>query len=47
MASGQKSAALQIPMYLIYGVVPVSSIIGIIHMLMAIFRHKTYLTERE
>ena len=47
MASGQKSAALRIPMYLIYGVVPVSSIIGIIHMLAGIFRHKTYLNERE
>ena len=47
MASGQRSAALRLPMYMVYGVVPVTSIISIIHMLLQIFRHKTYLYERE
>ena len=47
MASGQRSAALRLPMYMIYGVVPVTSIISIIHMLLQIFLHKTYLYERE
>ena len=47
MASGQRSAALRLPMYMVYGVVPVTSIISIIHMLLQIFLHKTYLYERE
>jgi len=47
MASGQSSAALRVPMYMIYGIIPVSSIIAIIHMLMQIFRHKSYLYERQ
>ena len=45
--SGQTSPALHVPMYMIYGVVPVSSIIGIVHMLLQIFRHKSYLQPRE
>ena len=45
--SGQSSPALHVPMYMIYGIVPVSSIIGIVHMLLQIFRHKSYLQPRE
>ena len=45
--SGQTSPALHVPMYMIYGIVPVSSIIGIVHMLLQIFRHKSYLQPRE
>lgn len=47
IASGQTSPALQVPMFLIYGIVPVSSILGIVHMLIQIFRHKSYLISRE
>ena len=47
MASGQSSAALGLPLYFVYGVVPVSCILSIIHVLMQIFRHKTYLYVRE
>lgn len=47
MSSGQKSAALRVPMWLIYGVVPVSAILSIVQMLLQIFKHKTYTKERE
>ncbi len=47
MASGQTSPALRVPMYVIYGVVPVTSILGIIQILIQNFRHKWYLNPRE
>ena len=47
ISSGQVSAALKIPMYLIYGIVPVTSVFSIIQMLLQIFRHKSYLYPRE
>jgi len=47
MASGQISAALRIPMWLIYGIAPVSGIVSIIHILISIFYGKTYLEPRE
>ena len=47
MSSGQKSAALRVPMWLIYGIVPVSAILSIVQMLLQIFKHKTYCQERE
>ncbi|WP_298023230.1 TRAP transporter small permease [uncultured Dysosmobacter sp.] len=47
IASGQASAAMHLPMYLIYGIVPVSSILSIVQMLLQIFRHKSYLYPRE
>lgn len=47
IASGQTSPALKVPMFMVYGIVPVSSILGIIHMLLQIFRHKSYLIPRE
>ena len=45
--SGQISAALKIPMYLIYGIVPVSCILSIFQMLLQIFLHKSYRYPRE
>lgn len=47
ISSGQTSPALQLPMYLIYGIVPASSVLGIVHMLLQIFLHKSYLYPRE
>lgn len=47
IASGQTSAALKLPMYVIYGIVPVSCIFSIFQMLLQIFRHKSYLYPRE
>lgn len=47
IASGQVSPALRMPMYFLYGIVSVSSILSIIQMLIQIFRHKSYLYERE
>ena len=47
MESGQSSPALHVPMYMIYGVVPVSSILGIIQILIQMFRRKSYLIPRE
>ena len=47
MRSGQASAALRVPMYFIYGIVPVSAILSVIQMLIQIFRHKTFLKVRE
>lgn len=47
MTSGQKSAALRVPMWLIYGIVPVSGILSTVQMLLQIFKHKTYRKERE
>lgn len=46
-ASGQQSAAIHLPMWLIYGIVPVCSILSIIQILLQIFRHKTFLQPRE
>lgn len=45
--TGQTSAALHVPMALIYGIVPVCCIISIVHILLQIFKHKSYLTPRE
>lgn len=47
MGSGQKSAALRVPMWLIYGIVPVSAILSIVQMLLQIFKQKTYTKERD
>ena len=47
ISSGQTSAALKLPMYVIYGIVPVSCIFSIFQMLLQIFRHKSYLYPRE
>lgn len=47
VASHQVSPALKLPMYFIYGIVPLSSVLSIIQMLLQIFRHKTYLQPRE
>lgn len=47
IASGQTSPALKVPMFMVYGIVPVSSILSIVHMLLQIFRHKSYLIPRE
>ena len=47
IASGQTSPALKLPMYVIYGIVPVSCIFSILQMLLQIFRHKSYLYPRE
>ena len=40
--SGQISPALHLPMFLLYGVIPVSSVLSIIQILLQIFRHKSY-----
>lgn len=47
VASAQTSPALHLPMYLIYGTVPLSALLSIIQMLLQIFCHKTYLQPRE
>ena len=47
MDSGQVSAALQLPMYFIYGIVPVCGVLSIMQMLIQTFRHKSYLIPRE
>ena len=47
MDSGQVSAALQLPMYFIYGIVPVCGVLSILQMLLQIFKHKSYLIPRE
>lgn len=47
VASSQVSPALHVPMYMIYGMVPVSSLLSIIQMLLQIFRRKSYLIPRE
>ena len=47
LSSGQRSAALRVPMWLIYGIIPVSAILSIVQMLLQIFKHKTYRQERE
>ena len=45
-ATGQTSAALQLPMYLVYAIVPVCSILSIIQILIKIYR-KDYMNPRE
>ena len=47
MASGQTSAALHLPMWLIYGIVPICSLLSIIQVLIQIFRYKSFLKPRE
>ncbi len=47
MRTGQASAAMQIPMWIVYGIAPVCGIISIIHILLTIFKGKTYLEPRE
>lgn len=47
IGSGQTSAALKVPMYMIYGIVPVSSIISIAQILIQLFVNKSYLVPRE
>ena len=47
VASGQVSPALHMPMYFLYGIVPLSSILSIIQILIQIFVKKSYLEERE
>ena len=47
IASGQTSPALKVPMWMIYGIVPVSSILGIIQLLIQMFRHHSYNNVRE
>ncbi len=47
IASHQLSPALKVPMWMIYGIVPISSILGIIQLLIGIFRHHSYEKERE
>ncbi len=46
-ASHQASAALRLPMYLVYGIVPVCMIISILHVVLQIVHHKTFLSPRE
>jgi C4-dicarboxylate transporter DctQ subunit len=47
IASNQTSPALKVPMWLIYGIVPVSSILGIIQLLIQMFRYHSYNNARE
>ena len=47
IGSGQTSAALKVPMYMIYGIVPVSAVISIAQILIQIFVNKSYLVPRE
>lgn len=47
MASGQSSAALHLPMYFVYGIVPVCAALSVVQMLIQIFKHKSYLIPRE
>lgn len=46
-AQGQVSAALRLPMAVIYGVVPICGVLSIIQILLQIFKGKTYLQSRE
>ncbi len=45
--SGQASAALRLPMYMVYGILPLCAAFSIIQILLQIFKHKSYLTPRE
>ena len=47
MDSGQVSAALNVPMYFIYGIVPVCGVLSIVQILIQIFKNKSYLIPRE
>lgn len=47
VVSGQSSPALKIPMYMIYGIVPISGVFGIIQLLIQMLRHKSYRKPRE
>lgn len=47
IASNQLSPALKVPMWAIYGIVPITSILGIIQLLIGIFRHHSYENVRE
>ena len=40
--SGQISPALHLPMYLLYGIVPLTSILSIIQLLLQLFKHRAY-----
>ncbi len=40
--SGQISPALHLPMYLLYGIVPLTSILSIIQLLLQLFKHQAY-----
>lgn len=46
-ATGQISTALRLPMSIVYGIVPICSIISIIQILLQIFYAKSYLQSRE
>ncbi|WMJ85180.1 TRAP transporter small permease [Oscillospiraceae bacterium MB24-C1] len=45
--SHQASAALRVPMYMIYSIIPVCAVFSILQILLQIFKHKTYLMPRE
>ena len=45
--SNQASAALRVPMYLIYSIIPLCAVFSIIQILLQIFKHKSYLVPRE
>lgn len=45
--SHQASAALRVPMFLIYGIIPVCAVFSIVQILLQIFKHKSYLVPRE
>lgn len=45
--SHQASAALRVPMFFIYGILPVCAIFSIAQILLQIFKHKSYLIPRE
>lgn len=45
--SHQASAALRVPMYMIYGIIPICAVFSILQILLQIFKYKSYLTSRE
>lgn len=45
--TGQISAALKLPMWLLFGIVPVSCILSILHHLNQVIRHGTWKEKRE
>ncbi len=47
LGSGQTSPAMHIPMFMIYGIVPLCGIISVMQMLIQMFKHKSYLIPRE